>query len=155
MAARGENGAAKLLLELGPLAVFFFANARGQRLQSWFPALAALGEPIFVATAVFMIAVALSLAVSWWMTRRLPTMPLVSGVVVLAFGALTLWLHDDTFIKMKPTIVNALFGTVLLGGLGFGKSLLRQVFGEAFRLTAEGWRILTWRWDSSSSSWRR
>ncbi len=118
----------------------------GERLQSWFPALAALGEPIFVATAVFMIAVALSLAVSWWMTRRLPTMPLVSGVVVLAFGALTLWLHDDTFIKMKPTIVNALFGTVLLGGLGFGKSLLRQVFGEAFRLTAEGWRILTWRW---------
>ena len=69
------------------------------------------------------------------------------------FGALTLWLHDDTFIKMKPTIVNGLFGTVLLGGLAFDKSLLRQVFDGTFHLTAEGWEVLTRRWGDSSSFW--
>ncbi|MBN2752421.1 MAG: septation protein A [Rhodospirillaceae bacterium] len=141
-----ETGIAKLVLELGPLAVFFFANARGEQLQTWFPALKALGGPIFVATAAFMVAISASLVASLWRTRRLPVMPLVSGVVVLVFGALTLWLKDDTFIKMKPTIVNTLFGGILLGGLWFGKSLLGYVFGEAFRLTPEGWRILTWRW---------
>ena len=73
-------------------------------------------------------------------------MPLVTGVVVLVFGALTLWLQDDTFIKMKPTIVNTLFGAVLLGGLLFGKSLLGYVFDAAFKLDAEGWRKLTLRW---------
>ena len=62
------------------------------------------------------------------------------------FGALTLWLQDDIFIKMKPTIVNTLFGGVLLGGLLFGRSLLGYVFNSAFRLDAEGWRKLTLRW---------
>lgn len=65
---------------------------------------------------------------------------------MLVFGALTLYLQDDVFIKMKPTIVNALFGVVLLGGLAFGKSLLGYVFDSAFRLDAEGWRKLTLRW---------
>ena len=73
-------------------------------------------------------------------------MPLVSGVVVFVFGALTLYLQDDVFIKMKPTIVNTLFGVVLLGGLFFGKSLLGYVFDSAFKLDAEGWRKLTLRW---------
>ena len=76
----------------------------------------------------------------------LPIMPLVSGIVVLIFGALTLYLHNDVFIKMKPTIINTLFGAILLGGLAFGKSLLGYVFDEAFRLDAEGWRKLTLRW---------
>ncbi|MGO4842037.1 septation protein A, partial [Rhizobiaceae sp. 2RAB30] len=82
----------------------------------------------------------------WILTRSLPIMPLVSGIVVFVFGALTLWLQDDVFIKMKPTIVNTLFGGVLLGGLLFGKSLLGYVFDSAFRLDAEGWRKLTLRW---------
>jgi len=149
MAAREQTtggGVAKLLLELGPLAVFFFANAKGAALTARFPALAALGGPIFVATAAFMAAIAVSLAVSLMRDGRLPVMPLVSGVVVFVFGALTLWLQDDTFIKMKPTIVNVLFGGALLGGLAFGKPLLGHVFGEAFSLTPEGWRILTKRW---------
>jgi intracellular septation protein len=73
-------------------------------------------------------------------------MPLVTGVVVLIFGGLTLWFQDATFIKMKPTIVNSLFGVVLLGGLLFGHSLLRYVFGDVYKLKDRGWWILTWRW---------
>ncbi|HEY6630008.1 MAG TPA: septation protein A [Rhizobiaceae bacterium] len=140
------NPLLKLTLELGPLLVFFFANARGEWLAERFPALAAFGGPIFIATGLFMIATAVALAVSWSLTRSLPIMPLVSGVVVLVFGGLTLYLQDDVFIKMKPTIINTLFGAVLLGGLFFGKSLLGYVFESAFRLDAEGWRKLTLRW---------
>ena len=140
------NPLLKLALELGPLMVFFFANTRGEWLTEKFPALASLGGPIFIATGLFMAATAVALIVSWLLTRTLPIMPLVSGVVVFVFGALTLWLQDDVFIKMKPTIVNTLFGAVLLGGLLFGKSLLGYVFDSAFRLDAEGWRKLTLRW---------
>ncbi|WP_378946858.1 septation protein A [Mesorhizobium sp. ANAO-SY3R2] len=140
------NPLLKLVLELGPLVVFFFANARGAWLASHFPALAELGGPIFIATGLFMAATAVALAASWVLTRSLPIMPLVSGVVVFVFGALTLYLQDDVFIKVKPTIINTLFGAVLLGGLAFGKSLLGYVFDSAFRLDAEGWRKLTFRW---------
>lgn len=140
------NPALKLVLELGPLMVFFFANSRGEWLAETFPTLGAMGGPIFIATGLFMIATAISLSVSWVLVRSLPIMPLVSGVIVFFFGALTLWLQDETFIKMKPTIVNTLFGAVLLGGLYFGKSLLGYVFDQAFKLDAEGWRKLTLRW---------
>jgi len=142
----GVNPLLKLVLELGPLMVFFFANARGEWLSQKFPALAELGGPIFVATGLFMAATAIALIASWLLTRTLPIMPMVSGVVVLIFGALTLYLQDDIFIKMKPTIVNTLFGGVLLGGLFFGKSLLGYVFDSAFSLDAEGWKKLTFRW---------
>ena len=140
------NPLLKFALELGPLLVFFFANSYGERLAEWFPPLAELGGPIFIATGLFMAATAIALSVSWVLTRTLPMMPLVSGVIVFVFGGLTLWLQDATFIKMKPTIVNSLFAAVLLGGLAFGKSLLGYVFDSAFRLDAEGWRKLTFRW---------
>ena len=140
------NPLLKLALELGPLLVFFFANARGEWLVERFPALGNFGGPLFVATALFMVAVAVSLAVSYALTKRLPIMPLVSGAVLLVFGSLTLWLQDEVFIKMKPTIVNGLFAAVLLGGLLFGKSLLGYVFDSAFKLDEEGWRKLTLRW---------
>ena len=140
------NPLLKFALELGPLLVFFFANARGEWLAERFPALTELGGPIFIATGLFMAATAIALSVSWVLTRTLPMMPLVSGVIVFVFGGLTLWLQDATFIKMKPTIVNSLFAAVLLGGLAFGKSLLGYVFDSAFRLDAEGWRKLTLRW---------
>lgn len=140
------NPILKLVLELGPLMVFFFANARGEWLVQKFPVLGEVGGPIFVATLLFMVATAIALASSWILLRTLPIMPLVSGIVVLVFGALTLWLQDDVFIKMKPTIVNTLFGVVLLGGLAFGRSLLGYVFDSAFHLDAEGWRKLTLRW---------
>ena len=140
------NPLLKLALELGPLLVFFFANTRGEWLMQKFPAMGIFGGPIFLATGLFMIATAIALMVSWILVRSLPIMPLVSGVVVFVFGALTLWLQDDVFIKMKPTIVNTLFGLTLLGGLLFGKSLLGYVFDSAFKLDAEGWRKLTFRW---------
>jgi intracellular septation protein len=140
------NPLLKVALELGPLMVFFFANTRGEWLAGRFPVLAELGGPIFIATGLFMVATAVALVVSWMLTRTLPIMPLVSGVVVFVFGALTLYLQDDIFIKMKPTIVNMLFGGVLLGGLFFGRSLLGYVFDSAFHLDAEGWRKLTLRW---------
>jgi len=136
----------KLALELGPLGVFFFMNARGEALAESYPALGAIGGPIFLATAAFIVATVLALGVSLALTRRLPVMPLVTAIVVVVFGGLTRWLHDETFIKMKPTIVNTLFGLILLGGLAFGKSLLGYVFDSVFRLTAEGWRALTFRW---------
>jgi intracellular septation protein len=121
----------KLALELGPLVVFFIVNARAD---------------IFLATAWFMGAMVLSLLVSWLLLRKVAVMPLVTAAVVLVFGGLTLFLQDATFIKMKPTVVNALFAVVLLGGLLFKQSLLRFVFGDVYKLKPEGWTILTLRW---------
>ncbi len=136
----------KMALELGPLVVFFFANSRGEWLGQHFPALTELGGPIFIATGLFMAATAIALTASWILTRTLPMMPLISGIVVFVMGAFTLWLQNDTFIKIKPTIINSLFGVILLGGLLFGKSLLGYVFHTAFKLDEEGWRKLTIRW---------
>lgn len=136
----------KLALELGPLALFFIANARGESLIARYSVLNRFEEPIFLATAVFMVAISLSLVLSWVLTRAVAVMPIVSGVVVLTFGALTLVFHDELFIKLKPTIVNLLFASVLLGGLLMGKSLLGYVFNSVFQLTEEGWRKLTFRW---------
>jgi len=111
--------------------VFFIVNSRAD---------------IFTGTAWFMGAMVLSLLLSWLLLRRIAVMPLVTGVVVLIFGSLTLIFHDDTFIKMKPTVINSLFGAVLLGGLFFRQSLLRYVFGDVYKLKPDGWTILTLRW---------
>lgn len=141
-----EAPGVKILLELGPGMVFFFTNLRGAWLIDRFPALGTLGGPLFVASAAFMVATVLSLVVSKLVYRHLPLMPFVSCVIVLVFGALGLWLQNEVFLKMKPTIINALFGLVLLGGLLFGKSLLGHVFNQAFKLDDIGWRKLTLRW---------
>jgi intracellular septation protein len=125
------NPLTKLVLDLGPLALFFAANSR---------------YGIFAATATFMVAVLAALAASYLLTRRLPIMPVVTAIIVVVFGGLTLILHDATFIKVKPTIIYALFGAVLFGGLYFNKPLLGVVFDSLFNLTDEGWRKLTWRW---------
>ncbi len=121
----------KLLLELGPLVVFFVINVQAG---------------IYWGTGCFVVATVAALIASKLMHGRIPTMPLVSGFFVVIFGGLTLWLHDDLFIKMKPTIVNSLFAVALFGGLATGQSWLKYLFGDAFRLTEEGWRKLTFRW---------
>lgn len=121
----------RLLLEAGPLAVFFFTNSR---------------FGIMTGTAAFMVATLTSLAVSWRMERRLPVMPLVGCFFVLLFGGLTLWLDDDLFIKIKPTVVNLLFATALLVGLALRRHLLKVALGSVLTLQDAGWRILTWRW---------
>ncbi|MGQ2968222.1 MAG: septation protein A [Allorhizobium sp.] len=144
--AEKQNPVLKMALELGPLLIFFFGNLRGEWLAKTFPGLTAIGGPLLIATALFMGATVLSLIISKIVFKHLPVMPFVSGIVVMVFGGLSIWLQDDTFIKMKPTIVNTLFGVVLLGGLAFGASLLGYVFNAAFQLDAEGWRKLTLRW---------
>ena len=122
----------KMLVELGPLVVFFITNS--------------MTKNIFWGTGAFMVATAVALIASRALFGRVPMMPLISGVFVLLFGGLTLWLQDALFIKLKPTIVNTLFALILLGGLAFGHSLLRHVLGDVFKLTAAGWRLLTLRW---------
>ncbi len=126
-----QNPALKLALEMGPLVLFFFANAK---------------FGIYTATGVLMVAVVAALAASWLLTRHVPIMPLVTAVAVLVFGALTFIFQDELFIKMKPTIVNSIFGAVLLVGLAMGKPLLPVMLDSMMRLTDTGWRILTLRW---------
>lgn len=144
--AEKQNPLLKMALELGPLLIFFFGNLRGEWLAKTFPELTAIGGALLIATALFMVATVISLIISKIVFKHLPVMPFVSGIVVLVFGGLSIWLQDETFIKMKPTIVNTLFGVVLLGGLAFGTSLLGYVFNAAFQLDAEGWKKLTLRW---------
>lgn len=98
------------------------------------------------ATVVLMAATFLGLLVVWIYERKLALMPLVTGVMVGVFGAFTLVLQDETYIKMKPTVVNLLFAAILLGGVVANKPLLRYVFDVAFKLTHEGWKGLMLRW---------
>jgi intracellular septation protein len=125
------NPVVKLVLELGPLALFFAAYSK-------------LG--IFAATGVLMAAVLVTLGVSYALLRRIPIMPLVTAVIVVIFGSLTLIFHDETLIKIKPTALYVLFGAALFAGLALKKPLLKVLFDGALHVTEEGWRILTWRW---------
>jgi intracellular septation protein len=142
----------KLALDLGPLLLFFFANTRpalfAPLLSPILPAdlLEGAHAGIFTATAVFIPAILIALGIGYALTRHLPMMPLITAVIVVVFGGLTLILRDELFIKVKPTIIYVLFGGVLLAGLAFGKSLLGIVFDSVFHLTQEGWRKLTLRW---------
>lgn len=138
---KAVNPLLKLALEFGPLAIFFFANSYGDRLFG-----VAEDRRIFVATGIFIAASLIALALSRALLGYLPRMAIVNAIVVTVFGGLTLALDDAFFIKVKPTIVNALFGSVLLGGLFFGRSLLSLVLETVLQLDAEGWRKLTFRW---------
>jgi intracellular septation protein len=121
----------KFALDLGPLLVFFIGN-------SYFG--------IFPATAMFMVAVTLSLAITYAIAKRISPMPIVTGVVVLVFGGLTLLLADELFIKLKPTIVNTIFASVLLAGVLTERLYIKILFDNAFHLTDDAWKTLTYRW---------
>lgn len=126
-----QNPTLKLVLEMGPLVLFFATNWK---------------FGIFPATGVLMASVVAALGVSWIMTRHLPVMPVVTAIAVVFFGALTFFFHDELFIKLKPTIVNTIFGTILLVALALNKLLLPIVLDSVLKLTEEGWRKLTLRW---------
>ncbi|HEY1708966.1 MAG TPA: septation protein A [Rhizomicrobium sp.] len=121
----------RLALDLGPLFVFF-------GVYQFFG--------IYAATAVFMVAILTALGIGYWLERRLSPMAIVTAVIVMIFGGLTLYLHNSLFIKIKPTILYTIFGLVLLGGLAFNRLFIKYILEMGFELTETGWRQLTLRW---------
>ena len=146
------NPGLKLVLEMGPLVLFFAANKWPQLFEPLFahvlPASLLSGDKagIFTATGVLMASVIAALLASYLITKHLPIMPVVTAVAVVLFGGLTLFFDNDLFIKMKPTIVNSIFGAALVGGLAFGKPLLPILLDSVLHLSETGWRKLTLRW---------
>jgi intracellular septation protein len=122
---------AKMVLDLAPLLIFFAAY---------------MASNIYVATGVLMAATVISMIVSRLWLGHISATLVLTTVLVVGFGALTLWLNDPRFIKMKPTMVNLLFAIALGGGLLTGRNFLKLLLGQAFQLTEEGWRKLTYRW---------
>ncbi|MBL4720939.1 MAG: septation protein A [Alphaproteobacteria bacterium] len=120
----------KPAIDYGPLLVFFVAYSF---------------SGLWVATGALMATTVVAIAVSYWAERRVPMVLVATAVVVLVFGGLTFYFDDDRFIKMKPTIIQALFAVVLLGGLAVGKPLLKPVMSAAWELTDRGWTLLSLR----------
>ena len=132
MAKREVGAAMRIALDIGPLILFFVANAR---------------FGIFTATALFMIAIVIAMAVSYALVRRVSVIQLFSAFMVIVMGGLTLWLHDESFIKLKPTIYYGFVAALLGYGLATGKPMLQSVLGSAYPgLEPEGWRKLTRNW---------
>lgn len=150
--ARTISPALKSVLELGPLVLFMVANFRPKLfaplLRPFVPEhiLDGSNAGLITATSVLMIAVVAALIVSYVKTRRLPIMPLVTAIMVLVFGGLTLYFNDKNFLQIKVTVLYALFGTALIGGLALGRPLLPIMLDSAMALTEKGWSILTLRW---------
>ncbi|MEM6489483.1 MAG: septation protein A [Pseudomonadota bacterium] len=153
-----HHGPIRSVLEFGPLIVFFLCFQFGEEILAWAPVRSALGgwadsaaltgdsAPLYVATAVFMVITPATLLASWLLLRTLPRMAVVTAVIVAVFGGLTLWLQDETFIKMKPTIVNLVFASVIGAGLLQGRSYIKLVLDQALPLDDAGWMIFTRRW---------
>lgn len=122
----------KLAIDIGPLIIFFGVNSQ---------------FGIMVATGAFMVATLVALVAGYISSKKLPKMTLVSGAFVLVFGGLTIYLHDDTFIKIKPTLVYTLFAIILFGGLKMGRHPLKYLLDAALPGMSEaGWAVLTKRW---------
>ena len=125
---KNSNYRLRPVVEYGPILIFFLAYYMAD---------------LFVATASIMIATVFALALSYVFDRHIPIMPLITAGIIGVFGGLTLWLQDETFIKMKPTIIQAIFGTVLISGLIVNRLFLKSLMGAAWQITDEGWRVLT------------
>jgi intracellular septation protein len=142
MTARTIHPLLKLALEVGPIAVFFLAYRLAPVPEGLETAERQLEQVLF-ATAVFVPTILASLAASWFLTRKLPRMAVITAVVVTIFGGLTLILRDDTFVKMKPTILYALFAGILGFGLMRGQSYLKYLMDELIPMRDEGWLKFT------------
>jgi intracellular septation protein len=128
----------RMLIDFGPLAVFFLVNSYAPGLQI---------QRIMTATVAFMVAMAVAMGLSWWKARHISPMLWITGALVLVFGSLTLWFHDQSFIQMKPTIVYTMFAVILGYGLIAKKPLLQMLLETAYPgLSAKGWRLLTINW---------
>lgn len=128
----------RMLIDFGPLAVFFLVNSYAPGLQI---------QRIMTATVAFMVAMAVAMGLSWWKARHISPMLWITGALVLVFGSLTLWFHDQSFIQMKPTIVYTMFAVILGYGLIAKKPLLQMLLEQAYPgLSAKGWRLLTINW---------
>ena len=123
----------KLLIDIGPLAVFFIFYSRSDLKSAIIP---------------FMIATIIAVLFSYIMEKKIPIMPTVGAFIILIFGGLTIYFDNDVFFKMKPTIINLLFALILYGGVIVKKPLLKFLLGAAIKLEDEGWKILTQRWIS-------
>jgi len=121
----------KLLIDVGPLAVFFIFYTRSGLQASILP---------------LMIATVIAVLFSYILEKKIPIMPTVGAGIVLIFGGLTIYFDNEVFIKMKPTIINLVFAVILYGGMLVRKPLLKILLGAALKLEEEGWRILTYRW---------
>jgi intracellular septation protein len=122
----------KMALDLGPLLIFFAANTVAG---------------IFTATAVFMVAITISIGIGFAIERKVSPMSLLTCALVLIFGGLTLWLSNENFIKIKPTILYSTFAAVLVGGLAFNRLFIKYLLGQTMQLADPAWRALTWRWS--------
>ena len=132
------QGGAKLLIDLGPLLVFFLVN---------FLAPVPGVMKIFVATGAFMVAMVAAMIYSAIRYRHISPLLWFSGVMVVLLGGITIWLHDETFIKMKPTVYYALVSGLLFFGLATDRPLLQRVLGSAYPgLDENGWAKLTRNW---------
>lgn len=134
---KAEPAWLKPVVDYVPLAVFFAAYLFAPKTND--------STSLLTATAALMIATVIALIISLIVARRVPMMPLITAIIVGIFGGLTLWLKDDTFIKMKPTIVESLFSLILFGGLLFKKPLLKPLMSSAWPMDDTGWYKLTFR----------
>lgn len=132
---KAEPAWLKPIVDYTPLAVFFAAYMFAPDIEK--------SSPLLTATAALMITTAIALIISLIVAKRVPMMPLITAIIVGIFGGLTLWLKDETFIKMKPTIVQALFALILFGGLLFKKPLLKPLMSTAWPMDDIGWNKLT------------
>ncbi|MBM2320455.1 MULTISPECIES: inner membrane-spanning protein YciB [Marivita] len=141
MAQRHVPQWVKSALELGPVIGFFVAYLWVK--DEVFTFGGTEYDGFIVATAVFIPVILASMGLLWWLTGHISRMQIVTAVLVVVFGGLTVWLNDDRFIKMKPTMVYSLLGGILAVGLLRNQSYLRVVMGELLPMEQEGWMILT------------